>query len=391
MSYCNAIAVQPTVPNTVICGGVDLHRTTDGGKNWSVATHWDHNRGVKTYAHADHHMLLMPASAPGRIYTANDGGVDVSEDSGLNWSNRSAGLSITMYYDVDIAQTDARLFGGGAQDNGTLVTTTGSPDDAFELLGGDGGWMVIDPQEAGHVYASFQKGGMFRFRNNTSVDVSPPFEKADSVGIWMVFITFDPNDSNIVYTGNQRVYRTRNDGVSWEPLTPVLDGSPISAIEVALANSSHIYVGTDNGGFFRSLDNGVTWSANLANGIMQGVIITRIETHPADANDVIVTTGNFGNSHVFRSSNAGSAWTDIDGGKLPDVPHHALLIRPDKPGELWVGNDAGVFVTNDGGVTWLNGTGNLPPAMVVDIVYHSNSKALLAATYGRSIWRLKLT
>ena len=44
-------------------------------------------------------MLAMPADKPGRVFTANDGGVDVSEDSGRTWSNRSAGLSVTMYYD----------------------------------------------------------------------------------------------------------------------------------------------------------------------------------------------------------------------------------------------------------------------------------------------------
>ena len=82
----------------------------------------------------------------------------------------------------------------------------------------------------------------------------------------------------------------------------------------------------------------------------------------------MTSVANFGNSHVFRSNDAGSTWTDIDGGKLPDVPHHALLIRPDKPSELYVCNDAGVFLTTDGGTTWRNATGKLPNVMVVDLV-----------------------
>jgi len=120
------------------------------------------------------------------------------------------------------------------------------------------------------------------------------------------------------------------------------------------------------------------------------VTITRIETHPADAKMVYVTVANFGHSHVFRSTDAGSTWADIDGGKLPDAPHHALLIRPDAPKELYVGNDAGVFMTKDGGITWQNATANLPNAMVVDLVYRTSSKTLLAATYGRSIWKRSL-
>ena len=391
MSYGSAIVVHPTDPDQVICGGVDLHRTTNGGQTWFVASHWDAERGAADYAHADHHMLVMPVAQPGRLYSANDGGLDASDDAGQHWSNRSAGLAVTMYYDIDIAQTDARVFGGGAQDNGTLVTQTGAADDVFELLGGDGGWMVIDPREAGHIYASFQFGGMYRFRNGSARKVSPPFNAADNGGIWMVYITIDPNDSNTVFTGNQRVYRTRNDGLSWDALTPVLDGSPISAIEVATADSRNVFVGTENGSFFRSRDGGTTWSANLANGTLPGVMITRIETHPGNASEVLITTANFGNRHVFRSTDAGTSWVDIDGGRLPDVPHHALLVRPDKPSELWVCNDAGVYVTSDGGASWHNGTGKLPPAMVVDMVYHAASKTLLAATYGRSIWRAQLS
>jgi photosystem II stability/assembly factor-like uncharacterized protein len=390
MSYGNAIAVHPTDPQQVICGGVDLHASANGGTSWRVASHWDADRGTATYAHADHHKLVMPAGKPGRVYSANDGGLDVSEDGGKNWTNRSNGLAVTMFYDIDVAETDARIYGGGAQDNGTLVTQTGKADAFFELLGGDGGWMVVDPNEAGHIYASFQFGGMYRFRNGTARKVSPPFKPQDSGGIWMVYITIDPNNSDTVYTGNQRVYRTKNDGLSWDALTPVLDGSPISAIEVAPANSKVVYVATENGGFFRTLDSGTSWSANLASGTLPAVMITRIETAPGDARDVFITAANFGNSHVFRSTDSGSSWTDIDGGKLPDVPHHALLIRPDAPTELYVCNDAGVCVTRNGGLTWLNATANLPNVMVVDLVYQAASKTLLAATYGRSIWQIKL-
>jgi photosystem II stability/assembly factor-like uncharacterized protein len=388
MSYGNAIAVDPKNANRIVCGGVDLHAWD--GKNWTAVSKWDAERGTARYAHADHHAVVMPAAAPGRIYDANDGGLDVSEDGAGSWANRSAGLAVTMFYDIDVAQTDPRLYGGGAQDNGTLITRTGGANTFFELLGGDGGWMVVDPKDASHIYASWQFGGMYRFKNNSSRDVSPPFKDQDNGGIWMVYITIDPNNSNTVYTGNQRVYRTRNDGLSWDALTPVLDGSPISAIEVAAADSKVVYVATENGGFFRTLDGGAHWSANLTSPELPGVMITRIETHPANAREVYITVANFGNSHVFRSNDAGSAWLDIDGGRLPDVPHHALLLRPEAPDELYVCNDAGVFMTTDGGKTWANLTGNLPNVMVVDLVYQQATKKLMAATYGRSIWSLTL-
>ncbi len=79
----------------------------------------------------------------------------------------------------------------------------------------------------------------------------------------------------------------------------------------------------------RGVDGGASWSANLAGPELPGMMITRIETHPSEARDVYITEANFGNSHVFRSVDAGSRWSDLDRGRLPDAPHHALLIRPD--------------------------------------------------------------
>src|SRR4029450_6683374 len=59
MSYGNTIAVHPANPDHVLCGGVDLHLTRDGGKTWVRATKWDADRGKPNYAHADHHCFLM--------------------------------------------------------------------------------------------------------------------------------------------------------------------------------------------------------------------------------------------------------------------------------------------------------------------------------------------
>jgi photosystem II stability/assembly factor-like uncharacterized protein len=149
-------------------------------------------------------------------------------------------------------------------------------------------------------------------------------------------------------------------------------------------------VGTENGGFFRSVDGGDTWSPNLSSSILPGHTITRLESHPNDAKLLFATVANFGHSHVFQTKDGGDNWGDVDKGQLPDVPHHVAVIRGDEPDKVYVGNDAGVFVLDTASGTWMNLTKNLPNAMVVDLVYHEQDAALSAATYGRSIWRLKL-
>jgi photosystem II stability/assembly factor-like uncharacterized protein len=392
ISYGNTIAVHPQNSDYVVCGGVDLHLTKDAGQSWTVVSHWDSDRGKPDYAHADHHHLLFAEAAPDRLYDPNDGGLDVSDDGGHTWSNRSSGLAATMFYDMDVAQSDARCFGGGAQDNGTVVTASGASNDFHEILGGDGGWMIYDPADAGHMYASYYNMGIWRIRSGGRwTDVSPPAPKNEQESVWMVFITMDPHDPATIFTGSKRVWRSKDDGRSWKAVSPFLDDSPITAIEIAEADSKKIYVGTENGGFFRSLDGGDTWSPDLSGSILPGYIITRIDTtKKLNANTVFASVGNFGHSHVFRSLDGGTTWQDIDRGRLPDVPHNVVLIRPDDPAAIYVGNDAGVYVSRDSGGTWQNMTANLPNAMVIDLVFQQKDKTLSAATYGRSLWRARV-
>jgi photosystem II stability/assembly factor-like uncharacterized protein len=390
LSYNNTIVVHPNDSNYVICGGVDLHLTKNGGKTWRRTTQWDQVRGDAKYAHADHHAVLMPPAAPNRVYDANDGGLDVSDDGGAHWTNRSNGLSITMFYDLDVAPSNGLFYGGGAQDNGTVVTTTGSAGNFFQIYEGDGGWIVFDESDENHVFCSVYNLDIRRYRGKRHKNVSPPAKADEQNSIWMCYITLDPSDSNIVFTGSHRVWRSLNNGDNWHVASPTLDGSSISAIEVAPANSKRIYIGTENGGFFRSLDGGETWSPNLSSAILPGHTITRLESHPNNADVLIATLANFSHSHVFGSQDGGLTWDDLDRGQLPDVPHHVVLIRPDELDKVYVGNDAGVFVLDTKTDTWRNLTKNLPNAMVVDLVYHEKDGTLSAATYGRSIWRIKL-
>jgi len=206
----------------------------------------------------------------------------------------------------------------------------------------------------------------------------------------MVFLEFDPKNSRTIFAGGLRVWRTKSDGNSWSAVSPILDGSAISAVEVAEADSRVVFVGTEKGGIYRSLDGGNSWSEDLASPTLPGFTITRILTSPADARIVYVTVANFRARHVFRSTDGGATWTDIDRGQLPDVPHHAIAIPRAKPSTVYVCSDAGVHVTSDAGNTWKSLTGNLPTVPIVDLVYHEVDGTLSAASYGRSIWRLKV-
>jgi len=392
MSYGNAIVVHPADPAHVLCGGVDLHLSTDAGQHWNRVTKWNAERGAADYAHADHHALLMPAAQPGRVYDLNDGGIDFSDDGGATWENRSNGLATNMFYDLEVAQANGQVIAGGAQDNGTLITPDGQPGTWFEWTGGDGGWVVIDPTNVNHIFSTAQGMTIYRHRpgENSIKDVSPP--EADDIrkNMWMVFVAMDAANPNTLFTGSGRVWRTKNDGDAWQAVSEVLDGSPITALEVARADSTRIYVGTENGAVHRSTDGGDTWSGNLASSVLPGLTITRLESRPDDAEVVYTTVANFGTRHVFRSADGGLNWVDIDRGELPDVPFHSIAVPTAHPMRLYACCDVGVFVSDDEGATWANLTRNLPAVMVVDLVYHETDRTLTAATYGRSVWRLQV-
>lgn len=388
IAYGNTIVVHPARPELVICGGTELHRTLDGGKTWRRITNGYSKdiRKATNYAHPDHHCLLMPAERPDLVYDLNDGGMAVSTNAGRTWCNRSKGLAVTMLYDVDVAQSDGRMYGGGTQDNGSVVTTTDKADSFKEVNGGDGGWMIINPDNPEHFYSTIYEMEIWRHRRTRLKEVSPPAKKAEREAVWMVYLAMDPNDTRRIFAGGKRVWRSRNDGDHWEDVSDVLDDSPITAIEIA-QDSKSIYVGTTNGGVFHSADGGETWSGDLS-GPMPGFEVTRLHAAPDDPSVVYATTGNFGASHVFRSDDAGRTWVDIDQKRLPDVPHKAIAIPLKSPRTIYVCSHAGVHVSPDAGRTWKNMTGNLPNVPVIDLVYHEKDRTLTAATYGRSLWRI---
>jgi len=395
MSYNNVLVVDPTDPNRVICAGVDLHRTIDGGASWQQLTQWFEDRGNPHYAHADQHGLHIPAADTDRVYAANDGGLDVSFDRGRSWENRSSGLPITMFYDLDVSQINGDVFAGGAQDNGTPLTVDGGAD-FFDITGGDGGWSAFDAADINHLFASIYNMRIFRFRNGWT-EVTPrgstPQEEAalaaERNAMWMVFLAPDPTDGSTLYTGTRRVWRTLDDGASWQPISFVFDGSPITAICVGRSDPRVLYVGTENGSVFRSLDRGVTWQGNLANGHLPNRTVTRIAAKPDEPLTLLATVAGFGHGHVFRSHDGGGTWEDVSAG-LPDAPFQSIVIPSSKPRTVYACGDAGVYVSSALGTGWRNLTGNLPNTMMVDLVYQETDRTLSVATYGRSIWRLRL-
>jgi photosystem II stability/assembly factor-like uncharacterized protein len=414
--YNNVIAVHPRNPDIVACGLNDVHLTLDSGATWDRVSHWDADEGTAKYVHGDQHALVFIGDKT--IYAAGDGGVSISEDLGQIWQYRGKGMVTTMFYDIDVAPTDGSILGGGTQDNGSLVTgVTDTRHEYLRVLDGDGAWMVFDPKDETHVFGS--KSDIHIFRHTASKhwnsdfweEVSPKaLKETEHHQVAIAVLAIDPDNGHKLWAASKRLWVTTDDGREWAVRSPVFDNSAITALEIPAAGSGQIFVGTKRGGIFRSMDDGETWSGNLAGPEIPMRVITRIETHPRKASRVVVTVGGTGMvsravprklaygqpgpltsgteniAHVFLSEDGGLTWKAIDTPEMPKVAYHAAVFETHEPFRLFVSNDCGVWMTADL-ETWTDLSMTLPNVMINDLVYHDRDRTLTAATYGRGIWR----
>ena len=411
MSYNNTIAVHPHRPDSMVWGGMKLYRTDDGGSNWCRITNTE--RGTKDYVHGDHHALLWPED--NLIVSGNDGGVSVTRDGGSTWVERSHGMVTTMFYNLDVAASDGTIFGGGTQDNGTLIAGVAGckPGEMFPAISGDGSWIVFDPADAGTVSACASGFLVYHHRSGDpwqqdSWKLVKPRQISDEEIQQRAFpvLAIEPStrpEVKTVWAGSNRLWRTDDNGQHWTAVSGSFDGTPISAIEIAPARPHLMFVGTTGGGIFRSENGGSDWTQNLSCIDIPARAITDIEIHPCHSETVVVTVASSGSlssgvdlstgedlpySHVFRSKDAGNTWEDIDNGQLPNVVYYAAAYQTHPPYHLFVAGDVGVWAqVND---AWININGNLPSVVVSDLAFHHQDRTLTAATYGRGIWRMRL-
>src|ERR1035437_6692866 len=389
-SYNNTIAVHPDDPDTVVCGLKDLHISRDGGATWGRARLWDAIPGSPQYVHSDQHAIVLPGG--NLIYAANDGGVAASEDFGETWSMRVRGLVNTMFYDIDVAPSNGKVFGGGAQDNGSLVTgVAGKKGDFLHVLGGDGAWMVFDPEDENHVVGSGSDIHIFRhtaaqhWSTEFWEEISPKdMEQDEHHQNAIAVVAMDPAHARTLWVGSRRLWRTTRDGRDWQAVSLEFDGSAITAIEIPPVAPGQVWAGTKRGGIFRSLDGGETWSGDLSGPEIPARVITRIESHPRKASRLVVTIGGTGVvsravprarargaapltsgtenfAHVFLSEDGGVSWRPIDSPEMPNVAYHAAVFETHEPYRLFAANDCGVWMTEDF-AAWTDVSTTLPNA-----------------------------
>lgn len=418
--YDNALWVDPTNSNTLIVGGIDLWRSTDGGATFIKISRWE---SAPHSAHADHHVIVESSQFNGTtnrtVFFGNDGGLyrafdvySVSQFDG--WTELNNNLGITQFYSGAGNPASGRVI-GGTQDNGTL-RYTGNTETWNTPFGGDGGWSAADPTDPNYMYGEYIYLNVHRSSNGgvSSEYISGqfwngsewawkavPFQIPDAVTGNALFIApfvIDPNNSNRILAGGASLWRTNDAktpntnaaGPSW-----ALIGNPsislISAIAIAKGNSDLIWIGYQNGDVYFTTNGTAAapvWTrVDLNSAGLPDRYCTRITIDPTNTNRVYVTFGGFTPDNVWRTNDNGSSWVNITA-NLPSAPVRSLAIWEQNPNNLYVGTEVGVFASANGGQSW-SASNDGPTNCSVDELFWMND-TLVAATHGRGMFSIKI-
>lgn len=381
------VRVDPTDWRRVYVPWLNLYGSSNAGQAWT---------NLLGSMHVDQHALWIDPANPQRLIAGNDGGVYRSTNAGLSWAKAAGGFPATQFYTAEIdAQQPARLY-GGTQDNGTVRTLSGGTADWAEILGGDGHYVRVDPSDNRYVYAEYQYGAFFRSTDGGASFLSARPGAGDRAN-WSAPVVLDPAAPATLYFGTHRVWRSANRAASWTAVSPDLTGGPgtgtlvygtVTTIDVSPVRDTRLWAGTDDGRVWTTED-GTTWT-NVT-GPLPTRWVTRVTAHPTNALSAVVTLSGYrwgeAAAHVFRTDDGGATWTAIESG-LPDAPANDILFDPTDPDRLFLATDVGTFWSADGGASWAALGAELPLAPVTDLVLHD--RTLVAATYGRGLFRLDL-
>ena len=419
--YYTHVRADPQDPNTVYALNTSLYRSVDAGRTFEPIP----------VPHGDLHDIWINPDRTERIVIGNDGGGQVSVNSGRSWTTYLNQPTAELYDVIVDNQVPYRLY-GAQQDNTTIsvqawmdANTLDAREHWLNVGGCETGPVALHPDHPSVTYAGCYGGVIDRYDlesgQRRNVVVYPQLQLGDAARNlkhrfqWVSPIVVSPHDPNVVYHGSQYVNRTRDGGLTWESLSPDLTtndpqyqdyaGGPINAdvtgVEIftvvfSIAVSPHtaeeIWAGSDDGLVHVSRDDGATWVDVTPDDMPDLGTVDEIELSPHNPGTAYVTVQRYRlddfRPYIFKTDNWGEDWdllTDENG--IPeDTPVRTMREDPVRAGLLFAGTEFGVYVSFDDGRRWQPLQLNLPITPVTGMrVAHGD---LIISTQGRSFWIL---
>ncbi|RMF76942.1 MAG: glycosyl hydrolase [Acidobacteria bacterium] len=419
--YYTHVYADPRDENTVWVTNVLLWRSDDGGKSWT---------SVRA-PHGDHHDLWIDPDDPRVMINGNDGGANVTTNGGRTWTTQANQPTAEIYRVTVDDRFPYRIY-GSQQDNTSLSlpsrTRRGriTRADWYPVGGCESGHVAVDPRDPEITYVGCYGGTISRHDHRTGETREIMAWPQLAVGRgaselryrfqWNAPIRLSPHDPSILYHCSQFVHRSRDEGRTWEIISPDLTrndpdkqrpaGGPITldntGVEVfdtifAFEESPHargeLWVGTDDGLVHLSRDDGASWQEITPKEMPEWATVNSIELSPHAPGRAFLAVHRYRlddfRPYVFRTDDRGAHWTLLTDGTngIPDG-HFVRVVREDpvRHGLLYAGTEYGVYVSFDDGKHWQRLQRNLPVTPVTDMAVRHGD--LILSTQGRGFWIL---
>ncbi|HQR35779.1 MAG TPA: hypothetical protein PLK30_23780 [Blastocatellia bacterium] len=419
----NQIRVAVDNPDRAFITGSNLIETTDGGKTWAGLA----AGGFQSYrpfrrAFGDFRTLWLDPQDPERMIAGSDGGVYLSYDGGKTCDHLN-NLPLGEVYALTVDMESPYNIYAGLQDHeswrGPSNGWSGSIgiEDWTTVGIGDGMYNQVDPTDSRWVYNTQEFGRHARLDQKTKerkiIAPTRPQTQPMLRFNWVAPLRMSPHDPKTIYAGAQVLFRSRDRGDTWEEISPDLTSndpakiSPpgaaiqfctITTIAESPAQAGVIWVGADDGKVQMTKDAGKTWNdvtkAIAQVGGPEDAWVTRVFASQHQAGTAYVAKSRHRQddfrAFLFKTTDFGATWTRITDG-LPTRTINVVFEDQKNSDLLFVGNDAGVFVSLNAGNQWAALKGNMPTVPVHDLVVHLREGDLVVGTYGRGIWITDIT
>ena len=372
--YDLVLASDPNNGEIIHVGGVNHWKSSDGGVNWTIKSHWSGSGA--TAVHADKHLLEYNGTI---LWEGNDGGIYKSTDGADTWIDVTSDMVISQMYKVGIAETDERVI-AGLQDNGTKLRNNDA--NWTDEIGGDGMDCAINPTNSSVMYGSIQRGIIRRSTNGgsswTGISSNIP---GNPSGAWVTPYLLDPSNPSTIIAGYKSVWRSTNQGNSWTNIGENLSPSNLNYLAISPTDANYIYAGR-GGTMYRTSDGGAIWDTLGTPGSNTAMI----KVSPSNPETIYAVRSSFSSgAKVYKSTNSGTDWTNISG-TLPNLYANCIAIHDDGEETLYVGMDIVVYYKNNSTPEWTLFNVDLPNVEVKEIEIKETTNEIFLATYGRGVW-----
>jgi len=415
--YCRIYADSQNEDKVYVLN-VSYGESRDGGKTFVL----------KDAPHGDHHDLWIDPDNNRRMVMADDGGAQVSNDGGNNWTTYHNQPTAQFYrvttdnafpYNILGAQQDNTSVRLAHRSSGSAITER----DWTALSIGESAHLAPDPQNPSIIYGSDYKGYMSMQNLTTgqerSTNVWPELPAGSGAEVmkyrfnWNYPLVFSPHDPKKLYAGSNHLHVSYNGGQSWEEISPDLtrnipetirsSGGPITqdntgaeyyanlfVITESPYTRDEIWTGSDDGLLHVTRDGGKTWTNVTPPTSPKFNMMNSIDVHPylRGGAYVVATSYKFGDNtpYIYRTTDYGKTWTVITNGIPKEEFVRVVRADPKRQGLLYAGTEKGMWISFDDGASWSRFQLNLPPVPIHDLAIRNDN--LIAATHGRSFWMI---